>query len=313
MGGGGGYFGGSYTPDRYKEIIDETREKTRDAGFEASVNDMINDRLSGCYRDSETTREHLDDIKDAIEEEEIGAIDLRFGGSVKKHTYVDGLSDVDVLVIINRTELSNASPQEILNYIKNRIEESHIRNVENVKIGKLAVTVTFSDGEEIQLLPAIKRNEGYKIPGQEGKNWSKVIRPDKFASKLTDVNQKCGGKVIPVIKLVKGIMSQIPEDQQLSGYHIESAAIEIFKSYPESEPRKTKTMLSYFFEHAKDVVKKPIKDKTNQSIHVDDDLGSENSPQRMRVSYSLDRMVRRMKNADEVGSIEEWESILGDE
>ena len=58
-------------------------------------------------------------------------------------------------------------------------------------------------------------------------------------------------------------------------------------------------------------VKKPIKDKTNQSIHVDDDLGPENSPQRLRVSYTLDRIGRRMRNADEVGSIEEWESILG--
>jgi len=311
MGGGGGVFGGNYTPDKYKEIIRKSRESTQDVQFETTVNEIINERLAGYIRDSDTTREHLNEIKEIIEEDTVGVTEMRFGGSVSKHTYVDGLSDVDVLVIIDKSELSDSSPQEVLEYIKSKLTDVNSRNIENISVGKLAVTVKFSGGEEIQLLPAIRRGEGYRIPGQKGDKWSDIIRPDKFATKLTEVNQNCNGKVVPVVKLVKGILSQLPEDQQLNGYHIESIAIEVFKSYPDSNPTTSKAMLRYFFEKAKDVVKSPIEDKTNQSIHVDDYIGPKNSPERLRISYTLDRIARKMKNADEVGSSEEWESILG--
>ncbi|CAG0982538.1 MAG: CBASS oligonucleotide cyclase [Candidatus Methanoperedens sp.] len=312
MGGGGGVFGGNYTPEKYKEIIRQSRESTQDAQFETTVNEKINERLGGYSRDSDTTREHLDEIKDIIVEDTIGTVEMRFGGSVSKHTYVDGLSDVDVLVIIDKSELSESSPQEVLKYIKKKLIDANSENIEDITVGKSAVTVKFSGGEEIQLLPAIRRGEGYRISAEKGDNWSNIIRPDKFAGKLTEVNQNCNGKVVPVVKLVKGIISQLPEDQQLTGYHIESIAIEVFKSYPDSNTKTPKAMLSYFFEKAKDVVKSPIEDKSNQSIHVDDSLGPRNSQERMRASYTLDRIARRMKNADEVGSVEEWESILGE-
>ncbi|MHA1690491.1 MAG: CBASS oligonucleotide cyclase [Candidatus Heimdallarchaeaceae archaeon] len=313
MGGGGSVFGGGYTPDKYKEIIQKTRMETRDAQFETTVNDMINERLSEYQRDTEKTQERLIEVKEILEEEEIGTIDMRFGGSVMKHTYVDGLSDVDVLVLLNKTELSEASPHEALEYIAERLGEEGGSDIEEIHVGDMAVTIIYTDGQEIQLLPAIKRGEGYKIPQREENRWSNVTRPDNFASKLTEVNQQNNGKVVPIIKIAKSIISQLPEDQQLSGYHVESIAIEVFKSYPESLPKTPKMMLRYFFEHAKDVVRSPIKDKTNQSVHVDDYLGQENSPKRVRVSYALDRIGRRMKNADEIGSVEEWESILGEE
>lgn len=313
MGGSGGIFDGNYRPEKYKEIIQRTLEQTRNAQFETRVNEMINKLLGEYERDPDITKEHLDEIKKIIEEDTIGTIEMRFGGSVKRHTYVDGLSDVDVLLIINRTDLSNSSPHEILEFIKTELDNANSQNIEDIHVGNLAVTVKFSDGEEIQLLPAIRRGEGYEIPNQKGDDWSNVINPDKFARKLTEVNQDCNGKAVPVIKLAKGIIySQLPKDQQPSSYHIESIAVEVFKSYPDSNPKIPKTMLRYFFENAKDVVKAPIKDKTNQSIHVDDYLGVKNSHKRLRIAYALDRIARKMKNADKIFSTEQWESILGE-
>ena len=311
MGGSGGVFGGGYTPERYKKIIRETREQTRDKRFETEVNGEINELLADYQRRTEVTTEHLNDIKNIIEETIGGTIEMRFGGSVSKHTYVDGLSDVDVLVLIDKSALSDASPQEVLQYAKTSLSNANHPDIEDIRVGKLAVTVTFSDGEEIQLLPAVRKYEGYRIPRQTGDNWSNVIRPDKFATKLTQVNQNCGEKVVPVVKLVKDIVSRLPEDQRMSGYHIESIAIEVFKSYPDPNPNTPKAMLRYFFEKAKDVVKSPIKDETRQSIQVDDYLGPENSDKRFRISYTLDRIGRRMKNADAIGSVEEWTSIVG--
>ncbi len=311
MGGGGGVFS-QYTPDKYKEKIRESLRTTRDEAFETEVAKFINELLAEYNsRDVEAVKEHIDEIKEIIEEEIGGTINLMFGGSVSKHTYVDGLSDVDVLVTIDKSDLSDLSPKEVLEYVGSRLSES-LGNVQDIRVGNLAVTVVFSDGIEMQFLPAIKRGEGVKIPTGTENNWSNVIRPDKFAKRLTEVNQTNSGKVIPTVKIVKGINLQFPENQQLTGYHIESIAIEAFKRYPDSMPKTTKTMLQYFFKRAKDIVKTPITDKTGQSINVDEYLGPENSVKRSQISYTIDRMYRRMKNADTIGSIAEWSEILGE-
>jgi hypothetical protein len=191
------------------------------------------------------------------------------------------------------------------------LSQMHCDDFEDISIGRLAITVTLADGNEIQLLPAVKKGEGYKIPAEDGINWSNIIRPDRFARRLTEINQSCGGKVVPVIKLVKRLNSQLPESQQLKGYHIESIAIETFKSYPETFSKTPKVMLEYFFEKAKNIIRKPIRDKTGQSRNVDEYLGPEDSPARMQISNTLDIIYRRMRFADEAGQVSQWERILG--
>lgn len=312
MGGsGGGYH---YFSERdYKKEINEIREQSRDETFETDVSEMISQKLGlANSRDAEQIRLHLEIIKEAVDEDIEGSVELQFGGSVSKHTYVEGLSDVDVLLKINKSELSEQNPREVLEYVKSKLE-SKLTNVNEIKIGTLAVTVEFNDGTEIQLLPSIKTSSGFKIPSRNGKKWSNVIRPDRFASKLTEVNQECGGKVVPTIKIVKTLNSKLPPDQQLSGYHIESLSIEIFKSTPDDLKKTPKSMVKYFYEKAGEKVKTPVKDGTNQSIHVDDYLGDENSHQRLRMSYILNRTYKRMATADELKSVEEWENILGGE
>ena len=316
MGGSGGGSGGGFSyssPTEYKNEIDDIREKSYDESFETNVNQLISEKLGlANSRDVETIKEYLDEIVDIISEDIDGTLDLNYGGSVSKYTYVEGLSDVDVLLKINKSELSDKTPKEVLEYIKSRLD-TNLQNVDEIKVGNLAVTVKFKDGNEIQILPSIKSGDGYKIPSSNGERWSNIIRPDNFASRLTKINQQCGGKVIPVIKIVKHINSKLPTDQQLSGYHIESLAIEIFKSYPDELSNTHKTMVKHFFEKSSEKVKSPIKDKTNQSIHVDDYLGKENSPQRLRMGYILSRKYKLMKAADESKSLDMWENILGDD
>jgi len=310
MGGSGGDFS---TAQDYKKILEEIKAETSDKAFETNVGEVINNILSefNIRENSEIIKKYIDIIKSCIEEEIGGSIDLRFGGSYEKHTYVDSLSDVDILVLINKLELGDSSPKEVLEAFKSHLNGMHCIDVEDLSIGRLALTVKLRDGNEIQLLPAIKSGNGYKIPAENGESWSKIIRPDKFANRLTEINQSCGRKVVPVIKLVKGINSQLPESQQLKGYHIESIAIEAFKSYPDSYPKTPKTMLKYYFEKAKEIILTPIKDKTGQSRNVDDYLGPENSLKRTQISNTLDIIYRRMKFADEAGQASQWAKIFG--
>jgi hypothetical protein len=260
-------------------------------------------------RDIDAIQDHLNEIKEIIGNEIEGSIDLKFGGSVSKYTYVEGLSDIDTLVFIDRTELADSSPTEVLKYLKSQLE-GKLKGYNNIEYGKLAVTIDFDDGNKIQILPAIKKGGGFKIPSINGTKWSNVVRPDKFASKLTEVNKSLNYNVVPAIKLAKGIISQFPEDQRLKGYHIESIAIKAFQRYPDSEKKTTKALLKHFFEKAKEIVKKPITDRSNQSFHVDEYLGNENSSKRAEASRSLNRIFEKMERANASCSAATWSEIL---
>jgi len=310
MGGGGGLFR-DHSPKELKREIKESREKTKNKSFETEVDIKINEILAEYNdRDVEAIQEHLEEIKKVIAEDITGTIDLKFGGSVSKHTYVDGLSDVDTLITIDKSELSSLSPQKVLEYLKSKLE-SNLSNV-NIEVGTLAVTLTFSDNTEIQILPAIKHYSGFKIPKSTGNGWSNIIHPQKFAERLTEVNKNLNYNVVPVIKLAKGIIAQLPKNQQLKSYHVESIAIEAFKKYPSTYPKTKKALMKHFFEKAKDIVKSEIKDRTGQSINVDSYLGPKNSSERSKASYVLNRIYKKMENADRIGSLPEWEKILGE-
>jgi hypothetical protein len=311
MGGTGGMFDRHYTPKHYRELIRESRDRTQNLEFETTVNEGINGLLADYNnRDTDAISGHLDEIKEVLEEDVEGSLRLMFGGSVSKHTYVDGLSDIDTFIFVNRTELVSLSPLDILTYFHSKLEKE-LPKAKEIRHGDLAVTVVFSDDIMVQLLPAIRTPTGLRISDEKGKEWSNVIRPEAFAQKLTSVNQSCNDKVVPVIKLFKGINSGLPESLRLNGYHIESMAIKAFESYPDTHPRTVKAMLEHFVEQASVLVKSPIKDETNQSTHVDDYLGPADSRDRIRASYNLANVARRMKKADEWGDSDEWLTILG--
>ena len=306
MGGTGGFLKDKEIKGMQKEIR-ESEEKTTNEAFEVEVSAEINTLLADYNkRDPNEIKSHIDTIINAIQKEIEGTCDIIFGGSYQKHTYVDGISDIDSLVLLNNSELINKSPNEVLEYFRAMLKERFPES--KIDVGKIAITVHFADGNIIQLLPAVKSGDEFKISNSSGDKWSK-IKPRNFTKKLTETNKKNSAKMIPTIKIVKAINSYLPKSKQLTGYHIESLAIEVFKVY--SGENNIKKMLQHFFESAKDFVKSPIKDKSGQSVYVDEYLGRKNSIERKQISIILDRISRRMKNANSSASVEQWMEILG--
>lgn len=302
MGGSGGGF---FPTSDVTQQLRETETQTKNQQFESEVSGIINSLLADYNnRDKPTIQGHLDTIKNALEREIEGTVNILYAGSVAKHTYVDGLSDIDALVLIDKSELRDKSPAEVKEYFFERLQARLPRT--QIGQGNLAVTVKFRDAE-IQLLPAIRHKSGFQIADFTGNNWS-AIKPREFTSLLTEINQNSGGKVVPTIKLAKSIISDLPENQRLSGYHTEAIAVEVFQKY--QGPKRTKDMLQCFFQEASKSVLQPIRDTTGQSMHVDDYLGSGSSADRNKISKFLDRISRRMKNADGAQSIDQWRNIL---
>lgn len=306
MGGsGGGFFGGGSTPETLREKVRSIEGDMQDASFETQVGLHIAGLL-GEYnaRDQDRIRVHLEEIKSALEREVSGQVDLLYGGSVSKHTYVDGFSDVDALVLLDRAGVDAAGPDELRAYFARRLR-ARFPNTAIVE-GPLAVTVSFRD-VEVQLLPAFRHGDGFAIGTGEGGAWA-PIHPRRFAEALTTVNQLQGNKVVPVIKLLKGALASLPKDRRLKSYHLEALAVELFRDY--QGPRTTQALFRHFLSSAPSRILHPIADSTGQSTHVDAYLGAANSLSRKIVSDTIDRAHRRVLNADASRSVDQWKRIL---
>ena len=306
MGGSGSrYFPGSLTPDALAKRTRRAEDQARDDTFETDVGTHLASLLTDFNdRDIEGTQEVFDKVKSDLENEIEGTVDTLFGGSIAKHTYVDGISDVDALVLLNNSELADKSPNEVKSFLASLLRSRYGKDA--VSKGELAVTVSLQD-KTIQLLPALRHGEKVKIASSDGRNWSEV-NPQEFANALTKANQRLNGKLVPCIKLIKAIVATLPEKRRITGYHTESMAINLFKGY--DDLKTTKAMLRHFFEHASNHVTRPIKDSSGQSIHVDEYLDGENSLKRRIVADALGRIGRKIRNADGARSLDRWKDLF---
>ncbi len=131
MGGGsgggssGGFFGSRMDPKKLRQEVEAARLKLEREANAAEVNGMLREQLKYVNdRDGETTQEYRDRITTALEPVVEGTVDLVFGGSVAKHTYVNGLSDVDTLLMIDSKNLKDATPRELLRVFSEMLEDN---------------------------------------------------------------------------------------------------------------------------------------------------------------------------------------------
>ena len=239
-------------------------------------------------RNTQTVTRRLESLCGFLRQEG-DVVQTMFGGSVKKGTYVTGLSDVDVLLIVNESSLVNRPPAKVIEHVRDSIQRRLPNN--SVTAGKLAVTLGYANGTEIQLLPAIRtRTDGVRIAEPGSTQWSKIVHPERFAEKLAEVNTARDGRVVPIIKLAKAMADCFiaRPSRKISGYHIESLAIDAFRNY--GGPLDPKAMLVHLLCHSIEAVKRPITDSTGQSRYVDEYLCTADSPLRKRASTYFAQM-----------------------
>lgn len=214
------------------------------------------------------------------------------------------LSDVDALIVMRNVEAENASA--LVDSVADAVRNGGLSDVADVSAGNLAVTVTYTDGSKVQLLPAQERDGRLRIASEDGTTW-REIRPRKFAEKLTEVNQANGGGVVPVTKLAKALVQQLPGQHRLSGCHVEAIAVDAFKNY--NGPKNRQAMLRRAALPC--ILGCPPADGGyhGQSVHIDAHLCAANSYARKVVASAITRIVRRMDGAT---SVSDYPSLFGD-
>jgi hypothetical protein len=303
MGGSGG--GGLHSGRSASDLRAEVERSLRQSQLDAEVNALLNEQLAWINgRDTDLINQRLDEIADALGENLADLDRLLYGGSVSKHTYVDGLSDVDSLVVLKPGALDADTPESLRNAISRalhrHLDMGQVKTIE----ADFAVTVTYKDGNQVQLLPAVERRGGLAISDKTGGGWS-FIRPRAFTERLTAVNAGQEGRVVPTIKLAKAVVESLTDRDRPGGYHMEALAVDAFDAY--TGPRNNRAMVSHFFERAADRIKRPLADVTGQSERIDETWGPANSAARQRVSAALGRIATRMRSAT---SIEDWRTLF---
>ncbi|MGD1118412.1 MAG: CBASS oligonucleotide cyclase [Dehalococcoidales bacterium] len=303
--------GGSYRRYTSQELEQQSRETTRrtaEAEYEQRVSEKLQDNLKQINeRDAEKTNERLEAVKAAIESYIDDNVMLRFGGSLSRHTYVNGLSDVDALVILRSEQFAAENPQDLLQEFDALLRRVLPKSVA-VKHGDMAVTLTYPDKEELQLLPALKTSTGVRIAA-EGEGWSQVIHPERLARRLTAVNQQHAGRVVPVIKIIKIAIDQWGGKIKPRGHHIDAMAIEAFETYKGKST--TKAMVELFFEYAAHRVKARLRDQTGQSDYLDEYLGKTESEDRNKLSRQFESIHAKLLAANDDLSHQAWLDGLG--
>ena len=244
----------SVSPDELRKKIREAELNVAERVFSPKLLERLTQLLSRVNdRDDVKLSARLDEVKSTLKSEIESEFSLKFGGSVAKHTYVDGISDVDMLLVMKGKA---EAPRKILDHLSAELAQQ-LGNRAKVTTGRMAVTLTYPDKDEIQLVPAARIGDQIHVPRWSKNEWS-PIDPEKFRKGLTKRNAACAQKLIPTIKLAKSINATLPENQRLSGYHIESMAITAFKNF--SGPKTVDKMLPHFFQRMAELVKSPMRD-----------------------------------------------------
>jgi hypothetical protein len=304
MGGSGG--GGFRSHRSPSELGAEVERELQKARLDSDVNSLLTEQLAQINnRDVRTVNERLDEILSALGDRIEDVERLLYGGSVAKHTYVDGLSDVDSLVVLKDEVLDEDTPQALRDAMRRALNRGlDMGKVEKIVTG-FAVTVKYKDGNEIQLLPAVERAGRIAISDKDGTGWS-FINPKAFEERLRAANREQDGRVVPAIKLAKAIVdASLSDDNKPGGYHMEALAVDAFKGY--TGPRNNKAMLTHFFREAAERIKRPLADVTGQSDRIDEVFGEAGSAPRQRVSSALGRISSRMQSAT---GVDDWRALF---
>ncbi len=302
-GGGGGYKGVS--PAQW-ERLNAAYEADRET-LNSRIDDLLAEKLVAANaRNTDELRDRIKQIAEILGKT-ADVEQMLYGGSVGKHTAVEGISDIDLLAIIESATALSGSPKEFLaTFTKELHAQLSNADIESVTPGTLAATVKYRDGTEVQVLPAVRKGTQLMVGAKDGQTWTQTA-PKAFRDVLTKANEKTNGQVVRVVKLFKVINERLPAQKQLTGYHIEALAVEAAKNYTGAlTPRM---FLSRFLEVSSERVLSRISDVTRQSRYVDDYLGRDNSVERRNVAQTLLGLKRRLDAATSLG---EWKAVFGD-
>jgi len=161
---------------------------------------------------------------------EMEVLDDFLTGSYKRDTMVAPLkeADVDVFIVLNPKYFTQDGHAALLDQVKRALKKSYTEATDISRNGQ-AVTIKFSDFA-LDVVPGFNRNGGgYLIPDAIAKRW---IHTDskKHVQIWAERNTKQNGRLIPLIKMIKGMRWNKKHSQLFRSFHLETLILQILNT-----------------------------------------------------------------------------------
>ncbi len=146
----------------------------------------------------------------------------QLSGSYSRHTAIEMIPDVDVLLFISDDQLER-TPNAVLLEV-NSVLQNYPSAVINTEGQRRSVRLAFpTDDLYLDIVPAVATNgldHALRVPDRPQQEWI-LSDPRGYAARLTKLNQAHGDKVVPLIKLVKAWRDEQMERRRPKSYVLE--------------------------------------------------------------------------------------------
>lgn len=240
-------------------------------------------------------------------------------GSYARYTKTKPLKDVDIFFCLGEKDRHwrGKPPAEVLNAFEKCLAEKY--GADNVEPGRRCVTVEFEKrnataDEEGKVLsndavPAYELEDCYEIPDRDLGKWIKTD-PDIHKEKSTAKNKDCGGKWVPLVKMLKR-WNRSADKPIAPSFLIEVMALDLvdppFTTY-QSEVRR-------FFASAQDGIMRDWPDPAGFGPPVSDQMTAEKRRKAVEALRTAEVNAARAVRLEQQGKTGEalalWREIMG--
>jgi hypothetical protein len=170
------------------------------------------------------------DVREWLREQEFETRDphTRLSGSYGRQTAIELIPDVDVLLFVPENE-EQRTPNAVLRELHGVLNDYPNAGTVDLRGQRRSVRLELRDDELcLDIVPAISKDGldyALLVPDRPQEEWI-ASDPLGYAERLTDVNQGNGGKLVPLIKLMK-----VWRDEQMLQRKPKSYVLEVILLY----------------------------------------------------------------------------------
>jgi Second Messenger Oligonucleotide or Dinucleotide Synthetase domain len=242
-------------------------------------------------------------------EADFTVLDTFLGGSYRRNTMIAPLSeaDVDIFIVLHPDHYAATGQQTLLKAVRNTLIKTYTRTP-SIRPDGHAVTVTFKDFKA-DVVPGFKRRGGgYLIPDAANQRWI-ATDPKKHVEIWTAANKDHDGKLVPLLKILKGWNKS---RNLLKSFHLETIALHVLNNvnitnYPSG--------VRFVLDHARKWLDAPLADPAGFSSDIGAHLCSpvEIEAVRSRLAWAVAR-AREAETLTAQGKIsaafDKWSLLL---
>jgi hypothetical protein len=210
--------------------------------------------------------------------------EFSISGSLWKHTFAFGVSDIDVLCAFNSRELSP-------NHVVSRLASAFSSTRTPIIAHQTHVTLPSPFGVTIDIVPVVVDSGEIALIHSSGGRWVRA-RPELFATVLQQANLSSQNTLKPSIRVLKSLLSRCSSAPLLKGHHIEAICVHAASEF--AGTFKITTLLEFILSQLPRLANLHFVDTSGQLQFIDDYLGASDSDERCRLSAYLTDYRARM-------------------